>query len=592
MSDWVDWQQNRRIKQLQNEVSAAYSYASSQTRTLQAKLSQVQGTLETRLNRLATAFDAFVELSDLRLELAVYVRETATRHHARRLVAALGPAPAAATADPDASDTPDGFVGRTTGIVPDGASVPPVELEDAPGYWLTPATEALSVLARSNGAGGGGAMTGAMTGAEPAIAAATGRDPARTALFLTLTLTHAGLPQPAVRWLDEAFPPLGAATTRVQRTLWLACADGVYGAPGRALLTRRLAEFLADPAIEEASDRGRWADLVRAVAAAPARVPSELSGIAELTEPLNAAGRLAALRTSIEKGLVPDASAVPPPDIGDLIGALIEEGAPEELPLLGRARELRQLIETGVATTGRGWQDEAGSTSELLRSDAFGARPGPREVALRAGARRLTEAADDLAAYAAVRPPDEVTIKIGGTPIRVRRSGPASLAAAEEDIEQDAAAERAAGAGGSWGRRRGRGPRRPRRGGVGRNDRARRPRDHRRRGDLVHQAARPARVGRLGRRGEGAGARAGQERGAGLGRSPRRAGACRRCRGGGPRRRPGPARLTDRPCSPDGPALLAGRTAAPGYWIYPSTSPVGRAVAAPGSSPAARRARR
>jgi hypothetical protein len=37
MSDWVDWQQNRRIKRLHNEVSAAYSYAGSRTRTLQAK---------------------------------------------------------------------------------------------------------------------------------------------------------------------------------------------------------------------------------------------------------------------------------------------------------------------------------------------------------------------------------------------------------------------------------------------------------------------------------------------------------------------------------------------------------------------------
>ena len=90
MSDWVDWHQYRRIKQLQHEVNAAYSYASTQTRTLQAKPARVQGTLETRLNRLAEAFDAFVELSDLRLEqLAVYAREAVTRHHARRLVAAL-----------------------------------------------------------------------------------------------------------------------------------------------------------------------------------------------------------------------------------------------------------------------------------------------------------------------------------------------------------------------------------------------------------------------------------------------------------------------------------------------------------------------
>jgi hypothetical protein len=224
----------------------------------------------------------------------------------------------------------------------------------------------------------------------------------------------------------------------VQRTLWLACADGVYGAPGRALLTHRLADFLAEPASEDAAERGRWAELVRGVAAAPAgaAVPSELAGHAELTEPLSAATRLSALRASIERGLSPDASAAAPPEVADLISTLIEEGAPEELPLLDRARELRQVIETGAATAWPSWRDEAGPTMELLRSDAFGTRPGAREVALRAGVRWLTGVADDLAARAAVAPPGEVTVRIGGTPVRVRRSGPASLADAEENIER------------------------------------------------------------------------------------------------------------------------------------------------------------
>jgi hypothetical protein len=37
MSDRVDRQQNRRIKQLQNEVGAAYSSAGSRTRTLSGR---------------------------------------------------------------------------------------------------------------------------------------------------------------------------------------------------------------------------------------------------------------------------------------------------------------------------------------------------------------------------------------------------------------------------------------------------------------------------------------------------------------------------------------------------------------------------
>ena len=124
MSDWVDWHQDRRIKQLQHEVNAAYSYASTQTRTLQAKLARVQGTLETRLNRLAEAFDAFVELSDLRLEqLAVYAREAVTRHHARRLGA--GPAPAAVATATEPGAAPDGVPGiPPPGGAPDDVVVP------------------------------------------------------------------------------------------------------------------------------------------------------------------------------------------------------------------------------------------------------------------------------------------------------------------------------------------------------------------------------------------------------------------------------------------------------------------------------------
>src|SRR3954470_7685263 len=86
---WAERQQNRRIEALQGEVEAAYSYAASRSRALQSKLSQVQGTLERRLDRLATSFDAFVELSDIRMDLAVFDQEAAVRHRTRRLLMGL-----------------------------------------------------------------------------------------------------------------------------------------------------------------------------------------------------------------------------------------------------------------------------------------------------------------------------------------------------------------------------------------------------------------------------------------------------------------------------------------------------------------------
>src|SRR3569833_2366872 len=116
---WTDYRQNRRIQELQGEVEAAYSYAASRSRALQSRLSQVQGTLERRLDRLATSFDAFVELSDIRLDLAMFDREAAVRNRTRRLLTAL----ARGAGDPA-----------------------PLDLDDCPGYWLKPAADGLAAL--------------------------------------------------------------------------------------------------------------------------------------------------------------------------------------------------------------------------------------------------------------------------------------------------------------------------------------------------------------------------------------------------------------------------------------------------------------
>jgi hypothetical protein len=401
---WIERQQNRRIEELQGEVEAAYSYAASRSRALQSKLSQVQGTLERRLDRMAKSFDAFVELSDIRMELAVFDREMAVRHRSRRLLMGLA----------RGADDP-----------------PPLGIDDCPGYWLKPAAEALSALVRGDDAG-----------AEKYAAEAVGRDEDRTTLFLTLGLATAGRYPEAVPWLSRSLPSLGTTVTAVQRQLWIACADGAFGDPGRAHIERRLTELLDEmPPDAGEQQRGLWRQAVSGRAGnKKVALPRELQGDTSLTEPPAMAERLSALRSRVEQALQP-ADSVPAAvaDFVTLLNTLVDEGSPEERTLVARARELRQIIETGGADQPVAWDAPAGETLDLLRGDLFErSAPGPRALAARVGGRWIRTIADGLADGAAVRPSDEVAVRLYGRPLRIGLDGAADLREAQDDIERNA----------------------------------------------------------------------------------------------------------------------------------------------------------
>lgn len=415
MSDdwWIDRRQDRQIRDLRGEVEAAYTYAASRSRALHSKLSQVQGTLERRLDRLARSFDAFVELSDLRLELAVFDREAAVRHRTRRLLMGL----AEGAGDP-----------------------PPLGLDDCPGYWLGPAADALAALVRGDTA-------------EKFVAEAVRRDEDRTTLFLTLGLATAGRYDEAVPWLARALPSLGTTVTAVQRRLWIACAQGAFGEPGRAHIERRLTELLDElPADAAEKQRGLWRQAVTGLTGdkgykdkgyKTVALPRELQGEATLTEPPKAAARLTALRTRVEQALQPDDTA--PPAAGTvtefvaLLNTLVDEGSPEERELVARARELRQIIETGGAGLPPAWDAPAGETLDLLRGDMFErSEPGPRALAARVGARWLRAIATGLAESALVRPPAAMNVRLYGRALRIGVDGAQGLGEAHDEIDRKA----------------------------------------------------------------------------------------------------------------------------------------------------------
>jgi hypothetical protein len=408
-SDWWlddDYRQNRRIKELQTEVNAAYTYAASRSRALQSRLSQVQGTLERRLDRLAKSFDAFVELSDLRLELAMFDRESDVRNRTRRLL---------------------------MGLARGAENPPPLGLDDCPGYWLKPAAEALSALVRGDDEDG-----------EKFAAQATERDADRTTLFLTLGLAVAGRYAEAVPWLARALPALGSNVTTVQRRLWIACADGAFGEPGREHIERRLTELIDEmPDNAAVEQRVMWGQA--AAGGAPSTrskssLPRELQAEKSITEPPLAADSLTRLRTRVEAALRP-ADAEPAADFATLLNTLVDEGSPEEGPLVTRARELRQIIEMGGTEKSPAWDAPAGETLALLRADMFEKGvPGPRALAARVGGPWLTAVADGLLEQAVVRPTDRVDVRIHGRPLRIGTEGAPDLAEAQAAIDADAAA--------------------------------------------------------------------------------------------------------------------------------------------------------
>ncbi|MCO5993063.1 hypothetical protein [Actinoallomurus rhizosphaericola] len=409
MSDdwWTDARQDRQIRGLREEVSAAYEYADRNSRTLQSKLTEVQGTLERRIDRLSRSFDAFVELSDLRTEMAVFDREAAIRKETRRLLRSLAR---------------------------DAADPPRLDLTDCPGYWLGPAAEALSALLR-----------GDEVSADTCAAEASRRDEARTALFLTLALAVAGRDAEAAPWLARTLPPLGETVTHVQRRLWVACAEGVFGEPGRSHVERRLAEFVEGLPAAAATAEGRaWAEKISSAggSAETSRLPRILRDQPALTAPAADAARLARLRALIEEALP---AAEPPPrgaddagpsEFATLLVTLVDEGSPDEAPLIARARELRQIIENGAAAPPKAWDSPGGETRALLRGDMFDGRsPALRLLALRAGRRWIAEAADDLAEKASRPLPVRIQVRVRGFGLSIGPDGPGSTAEPEAEID-------------------------------------------------------------------------------------------------------------------------------------------------------------
>lgn len=426
-SGFLDWiyedSGDRRVRErLESQLQDAYSYQAQQSRSLQSQISQVQGSLEQRLNRLTKAFYAFVELSDLRAEMAVFEGEATVRHAAQRLLRSLLRQAASVSAAPQAL---------------------PTELPPCPRYWLRPAVTSVAA-----------SIAGDERAAAAALAEAQELDPVRAAVFRVASLAVAGQPALAAPLLRDAIQQPGDKVTYAQRALWRACARGVYGDAGTELIREWLAGYVRGLSGSATSaEEALWATEASgtfAVSGLPAQLrhglPHILSRQDALISPLVAARELGALASWVREAVTGEpadpaaataASTDPVAVLGAVALALTEEGSQDEIALARRARELREIIDDRKAATRPSWDAEENATLSLLRADAFGKDLPLRRLAIGAGAAWITTLASGLAKSAAVPPPDQLDVTVDGHAVQLNASGQASLKAAYAEIEQE-----------------------------------------------------------------------------------------------------------------------------------------------------------
>ncbi|HEY3717240.1 MAG TPA: hypothetical protein VGL39_22175 [Jatrophihabitantaceae bacterium] len=389
---WSDYHRERWERDQIQDLRASVSTTSGHATRLRSQLAQVQGDLQQKVNRLAAAFDAFVELSDIRAELALHGDAAVARHRVRQTLAAItaGQPPAA------------------------------LELPDVDRYWLVPAARALQAR-----------LTGDSAAADRYAARAAEIDGARAAYFLTAATRLAGPSEPDAAQLSALLPtPTGPDVNRAQRLCWLATAAGAFGPSAKDVLAGALRTAVGAP------PEGQPLPEPWATAASPG------------TGAASAVDALAALHKScIEPE--PDAPAAdtdagPSPmlmPLRELVGCLVDEGDEPERALLRRVEELRAVVEDGaVPPAYRPWDDPAGTVVELVHTDIVGgaAPAGARPVAVRAAVLWLRAMAQQIVDHGRLSSPEATSVRIRGKVVAITADGPdqTALSAVRTDIAQ------------------------------------------------------------------------------------------------------------------------------------------------------------
>lgn len=412
-----DRAQNEAIRGLRTQLD-------TQRRRLNSELRHLRGTLEQRLDRMAASFDAFVELSDVREQLVPFTGAAMAR---RRVLLMLD------------------------GEVPDELRLEPSAAEGD--YWLLPAAHGLHALLRDD-----------LRGAQRGFSEAAGLDPLRAGVFTLLAAAErAPEAAPALAdWiLSAVLPEAPEHAASHEWALILLAAEGRLGDGARASVLADCAELVLDSP-EDTPMPSELLEFGKGGAQERRRLPrSGLSGIAPVQEALAAADRLAALRRTVEAAEPDDAE--PSGDSGGsgdgsaslalnvaepLLRRLVEEGSPEEAPLLYRAAQLRAVVESGGGASDdvalETWKDPRGRTLDLLPASAFSPEAGPllRRFALEVFAPLVLREARGQAEAALAPLPERSSVRVNGVEVAVGTSGADTAGArAAQDRARDAAGD-------------------------------------------------------------------------------------------------------------------------------------------------------
>ena len=387
---WTDYSQNVRIRDLEESLDSAHSQMARERSRMRSELGRLRGSLEQRLNRVSATLDAFIELSDLRVTLTMFDGAAIARHRTLQMI--------------------------------DGSVPGSLELDDVPGYWLVPAARGLHAL-----------LLGDLARARVRFDEAATIDPERAGCFsaLAAALTSAeharALGENTAADLLPHLPAPSARLTRGRRALWLLIADGSLGDDAR--------ERLLLSTLRHWSAEGVRAPKVEAwFSSAPAgRRPRSEDGLAARS---GAARSLAEVRERITRVTTlsdedgPAEVLAPDQDSADFLlqtlRLLVEEGSPEEAPLIAEANRLRAVIEgSGEETVLPSWDENVEEVGTLLQRDLVSEKAPPHRrtfaLVLQRGA--VLEGAEELAARATESMPDRTSVTLRGTSVTITASG-------------------------------------------------------------------------------------------------------------------------------------------------------------------------
>lgn len=389
---WTDYSQNVRIRDLEENLSSAHAQMARERRRMRSELGRLRGNLEQRLDRVSATLDAFIELSDLRVTLTMFDGAAIARHRTLQML--------------------------------DGAALGPLELDDVPGYWLVPAARGLHSLLNDD-----------LSRARLRFDEAARIDPerARTFTALAAALTSAEnarlLGEDVAADLLPHLPDPDARLTRAQRALWLLSADGSFGDDAR--------ERLLLSTLRHWSAEGFQVPSVDAWTVSTSGGTRRPSGAGPtMAQRAGAARRMRELRerittiTTLGGEDTPTEILAPDPDsaafLQQTLRLLVEEGSPEEAPLLAEASRLRAVIEgSGQEVALPSWGETVEKVGTLLQRDLTAEQSPPhrRTFALVLQRSAVLEGAESLVARACEPLPEKTDLGTRGITIPITAAG-------------------------------------------------------------------------------------------------------------------------------------------------------------------------